>query len=92
MSRRRTRRSRYWGTRVDEELTLSSSSGDCTSIKSLLRQLMKKRLTVVKRRRKVLITPWTVRSTYVYNTYYTIDIVYNVYNTNMFYLEIYLQH
>ena len=27
---------------------------------------MKKRLTVVKRRRKVLITPWTVRSTYTY--------------------------
>jgi hypothetical protein len=28
---------------------------------------MKKRLTVVKRRRKVLITPWTVRSTYTYS-------------------------
>ena len=37
MSRRRRRRSRYWGTRVDEELTLSASSGACTSIKELLR-------------------------------------------------------
>jgi hypothetical protein len=31
------RRSMYWGTREDEELTLSASSGACTSIKALLR-------------------------------------------------------
>jgi hypothetical protein len=37
MSRRRRRRSRYWGTREDEEITLSASSGAFTSIKVLLR-------------------------------------------------------
>jgi hypothetical protein len=37
MTSRRRRRSRYWGTREDEEFTLSASSGACTVIKTLLR-------------------------------------------------------